>query len=302
MRSPEFDSSTPGRSAARGRPLWFAALLLLGAAPAAAQAGETASGAKPAGSVTKASAAGAAKGKSKPAGPLDELSALLASQDSDELRLGIESAASSRRPGSAVLLAERVRAGLPADLIGPAIDALAALGDPKAGDVLAELSAHRRPAVRVRALLALSILRAPNAEGLLIRALSDQDESVRKAGVEGLGEIGSKQALAPLFRALERGVEGAAAALGKLAEASTVPRVTAQFGRISFVSLAPLLDALLMRRGFSEEAKLSIVDAATRQATAEARAYLEGLAPQLPADTPLRVRKAVTDALLRMPK
>jgi HEAT repeat protein len=241
--------------------------------------------------------------KGKQSSALEELSALLASQDADELRFGIETAASSRKPGSAALLAARVREGLPAELVGPAIDALSALGDAAAAsDVLTELSAHRRPAVRARALLAVSLLRTANAEGLLVRGLSDQDESVRKAAADGLGEIGSKQALAPLFRALERGVDGAAAALGKLVEASTVPRVTAYFGRTSFFSLAPLLDALLLRRGFAEEAKLSLIDAIVKQASAEARAYLESLSAQLPPDAPARVRKAITDALMRMPK
>lgn len=266
----------------------------------------TADAAKPA-KLAAASAlpkAGAGKGKAgKGTGPaLDELAVMFASQDSDELRTGIESAAGSRRPGTAELLAGRVREGLPADLIGPAIDALASMGDPKGGELLAELCGHRRPAVRARAILALTMLRPPNAEALLVKALSDQNEDVREAAVTGLGEIGTKLALPPLFRALERGVDGAAVALGKLAEASTVPRVTAYFGRISFVSLAPILDAVLTRRTLPEELKLSLVEAIAKQGSTEARAYLENINGQLPSDAPLRLRKSITDALIRMPK
>lgn len=309
MRSPVFASRCFAR--ARDRALRrFSAAALLGLALTAATSldgsralAQSATTPPPAArSASTKTAPQAAKSKGKQASALDELGALLASQDSDELRMGIESAAASRKPGSAALLAARVREGLPADLMGPAIDALAALGDPKAGEVLAELSAHRRPAVRAHALLALSILRTPNAEGLLIRGLSDQDEGVRKSAADGLGQIGSKQALSPLFRALERNVDGAAAALGKLAEASTVPRITAYFGRMSFMLLAPLLDALLTRRGFAEEAKLSLIESIVKHGSSDARAYLEGLLPQLPPDTPTRVRKAVIDAQLRMPK
>jgi HEAT repeat protein len=244
------------------------------------------------------------KGKAtKQTGPaLDELAVQLASQDGDELRLGIESAATSRRAGTAALLAARVREGLPVELLGPAIDALAALGDPKGGEVLGELAQHRRPAVRARAILALSMLHPPEAENLLIKALSDQNEDVRNAAVDGLSQVGGKLALPPLFRALERDVEGAAVALGKLAEPSTVPRVTAYFGRISFTSLAPILDAVLTRRNLSEELKLSLVEAIVKQGSTEARAYLESISGKLPADAPLRLRKSITDALLRMPK
>jgi HEAT repeat protein len=256
-----------------------------------------------AGTVT-AHAQPAPKGKTaKQAGPaLEELGAQLASQDSDELRLGIESAATSRRAGTAALLAARVREGLPLDLLGPAIDALAALGDPKAGELLAELAVHRRGPVRTRAILALSMLRTPNAEHVLIKALSDQDEGVRTAAVDALGQVGTKLALPALFRALERGVEGAAVSLGKLAEPSTVPRVTAYFGRMSFVNLAPILDAVLTRRTLSEELKLSLVEAIVKQGTTEARAYLENIGGRLPSDAPQRLRKSITDALLRMPR
>jgi HEAT repeat protein len=288
--------------------LSFAALLSMGAVSARAQpragSGPAQAAAEPARITPSAKAPPSApRSKGKQASPLDELAALLASQDADELRLGIESAGSSRKPGAAALLAARVREGLPADLIIPAIDALSALGDAAAAaEVLAELSAHRRPAVRARALLAVTLLRTANAEGLLVRGLSDLEESVRRSAVDGLGEIGSKQALAPLFRALERGVDGAAAALGKLSEASTVPRITAYFGRMSFHSLAPLLDALLLRRSFAEETKLSLIETIARQGSAEARAYLESLSAELPPETAARVRKSITDALIRMPK
>lgn len=239
------------------------------------------------------------------AGPglsLEELSVMLASQDSDELRMAIESAPSLGKAGAAPLLVERVRDGLPPDLLKAALEALVAVGDPRSGELFVEMTHHRRPQVRANAVLGLSILRSPGAEAEVIKALSDSNEEVRKAAADALSQIGTKIALPSLFRALEHGVDGSAAAIGKLAEASTVPRVTAYFGRTSFLNLAPILDALFMRRGLPENVRVDLAETIIKHGTTEARAYLEGLAPRLPADTPPRLRKTVSEALLRMPK
>jgi HEAT repeat protein len=233
---------------------------------------------------------------------LEELSVMLSSQDPDELRMAIESAPSLGKAGVAPLLAERVRDGLSPDLLKSALEALVAVGDPRSGELFAEMAHHRRAQVRASALLALSMLRSPGAEAEVIKALSDSDPEVRKAAAEALSQIGTKIALPSLFRALEHDVAGSAAAIGKLAEASTIPRVTAYFGRTSFLNLAPILDALFMRRALAEGIRVDLAEAIIKHGTTEARAYLEGLAPRLPADTPPRLRKTVSEALLRMPK
>jgi HEAT repeat protein len=251
------------------------------------------------------SRAGAAPKKSAaaPAGlSLEELSVMLSSQDADELRMAIESAPALGKAGVAPLLVERVRDGLPSDLLKAALEALVSVGDPRAAELFVSMTHHRRAQVRANAVLALSILHTPGAEAEVIKALSDVNPEVRKAAAEALSQIGTKIALPNLFRALEHDVEGSAAAIGKLAEASTIPRVTAYFGRTSFLNLAPILDALLMRRGLAENIRVDLAEAIIKHGTTEARAYLEGLSPRLPADTPPRLRKTVSEALLRMPK
>lgn len=233
---------------------------------------------------------------------LEELSVMLSSQDSDELRMAIESASSLGKAGVAPLLMERVRDGLPSDLLKPAIESLVAVGDARAAELLAELAHHRRAQIRASALTALSIMHTPNSENELIKGLSDHDNDVRKAAAEGLGQIGTKMALPALFKALEHDVDGSASAIGRLAEASTVPRVTAYFGRTSFLNLAPILDAIFMRRTIAENVRVDLAETIIKHGTTEARAYMEGLAPRLPADTPPRLRKTVSETLLRMPK
>ena len=94
----------------------------------------------------------------------------------------------------------------------------------------------------------------------------------------------------------------AAKALGRVAKDEHVPRLLAYLGRVPLTTLTPVLDALLTRRDLSEASKLSVVTQLQELGTAEARGYLEGLAQRLPGDTPLRVRRAIEDAVSRIAK
>lgn len=227
---------------------------------------------------------------------------MLVSSNPDELRMAIESAAQAPKEVTP-LLVERVRSGLPAELLTIALDALIAGGDTQgASELLAELASHRRAPIRARALLGLVTLRAPKAERSLVKALSDQDGDVRSTAAQGLGLLGAKSSLSELFRAFERDVTGAAQAIAELAGPTTISRVTDYIGRTSFVQLAPLLDGLFLKRGLPDDAKLTLVDAIIKQGTSDARAYLEGLAPRLTAEASPRLRKTITDAVGRMPK
>ena len=69
-------------------------------------------------------------------------------------------------------LEERIRKGLPPDLLEAAIVTLMALSQPEAGPVLYELSTHRRPDIRLRSIEAITATHPPGAETALIAALS----------------------------------------------------------------------------------------------------------------------------------
>lgn len=245
-----------------------------------------------------------AKGKRPVSGGLssEELAVMLVSSNPDELRMAIESCAQASKEVTP-LLVERIRAGLPGDLLGAAVDALIAGGNSSgASELLAELTSHRRPQIRARALLGMVTLRTSNAQGSLVKALSDADADVRSTAAQGLSLLGARDSWPELFLAFEHNVEGAAAAIGELAEPSTIPRVTDYIGRTSFVELTPMLDRLFARRDLPEDAKLSLLDAIVKHGSSEARAYLEGLLPKLASETSARVRKNITDAASRMPK
>ena len=62
------------------------------------------------------------------------------------------------------------------------------------------------------------------------------------------------------------------------------------------------MNFIAVGRDLSEASKLSVVTQLQELGTAEARGYLEGLAQRLPGDTPLRVRRAIEDAVSRIAK
>ncbi|HEY8432325.1 MAG TPA: HEAT repeat domain-containing protein [Sandaracinaceae bacterium] len=195
-------------------------------------------------------------------------------------------------------IAERIRRGLPPDLLEPAISTLALLGSPEAGPVLFELASHRRPEVRLAAVQAITAVRPRGADRALAQALGDADPQVRAAAASGLGELGATSALDSLFLALDRHVPEAAAAIGRLARPAEVERFLGYLGRLPFDLVTLALGEMLSRDSLAEPARLSIVHRLAELATPEARAFLEQLLPSLPERS--RVRRAAEDAVGRI--
>ncbi len=247
-----------------------------------------------------------ARPAAKPAGPsLEEIAIMLSSSNGDEVRMAIEASAGLGSPDVIPMIAERVRAGLPSDLLDAAIDSLMLLGDPGTADVFEELATHRRPSVRLRAVQALIAqrsvgLRGKRTESILVNALGDSNPAVREAAADGLGEIGAKGSISTLFRALDRDVLQAARAVGRLASERDLPRILGYLGHVPMTNLTPMFDAFLVRRDVNEAAKLQVVVQLEELGTAEARGYLEKLSTQLPPDSPARLRRAIEDAVARI--
>lgn len=237
-----------------------------------------------------------------PAGlSLEEIAVMLSSSNPDEVKMAIESAALLGNPEVVPMLSERVRAGLPPDLLNAALDALSLINQPSSSELFVMLSRHRRPSVRLRSVQALVALRSRDAEPTLMVALGDSAPDVREAAAEGLGQLSASASVEPLFQAFDRGVVSAGRSLGKLVRDDQVPRMLELIGRAPLTSLTPVFDAVLNRSDISENTKLSIVTALAELGTSEARGYLEGLKTKLP-DAPPRVRKAIEDAVARIAK
>jgi HEAT repeat protein len=261
-------------------------------------------------SLALATPAQAAPRKPKPAAPadsnpstqlsLEEIAVMLSSASADEVRMAIEASASLGTPDVIPLIQERVRAGLPPELLEVALDSVVLLGDPSAGELLAALTRHRRPNVRLKAVQAIVALKAVGAAPALERALSDSAPPVREAAAAGLGELGVRADINRLFLAFDRNVGSAARAIGRLAKDDDVARLLGYLGRQPLTSLTPAFDSLLVRKDLGEATKLRVVAQLLELGTAEARGYLEGLMQKLPADTPPRVRRSIDDAVARI--
>lgn len=252
-------------------------------------------------------AAAQSKGKAKAAAPadtgglsLEEIAVMLASPVADEVIMAIEASPMLGNTSAAPLLLERIRAGLPSDMLEAALDALAVLNSPASRDVFIQMSRHRRETVRVRSVRALGSQRSPESEAALTRALADSSSGVREAAAEALGKAASNQSLEPLFVAFDRGVLNAGRSIAKLATDEQVPRITSMLGRVPFSSLTPVFDVLLARRDISENTKLALVAQVSELGTSEARGYFEALRTKLPEDASPRVRKAIEDAASRI--
>jgi len=112
----------------------------------------------------------------------------LEATDPAEVRGAIEALGILGDARAAEPIAARIRRGLPPELLDAAIDALTVLGRPEAGPVLFELASHRRPAVRLKAVLAIAATRPRGADRALTAALADSDPAVRGAAASGLAE------------------------------------------------------------------------------------------------------------------
>jgi HEAT repeat protein len=231
---------------------------------------------------------------------LEEIAVMLSSSELDEVRDAIEGAALLGSKDVIPMVKERIKAGLPAELLDSAMDALVMLGDPSAGDVFAALARHRRPNVRLRAIQALVALRVTDAYPVLVVALSDAAPEVREAAALGLGELNAKGSTDAVFKAFDREVPGAARSLGTLVNDEEVTHLLSYLGRVPLTTLTPIFDTLLARRDLNDATRLSIVLRLTELGTAEARGYLEGVSHSLAPNAPERLRRAVDEAVRRM--
>jgi HEAT repeat protein len=217
-----------------------------------------------------------------------------------EVRGAIEAIGISGDRRGAAPIAARIRRGLPADLLEAAIDALTVLGQPDAGPVLFELASHRRPAVRLRAVQAIVATRPSGADRALEGALADSDSAVRSAAAEGLGTLGARTAIDALFTALDRRVDGAAVAIGQLAQPDHVQRFLGYLGQIPFELASAALGEMLRRTDLAERARMSIVARLGELATAEVRAFLESFVAALPPNDRSAVRRAAEETAARI--
>jgi len=191
------------------------------------------------------------------------------------------------------LVVARVKRGLPPQLVEPALTSLLAFRQQSTVPVLLELCQHRRWQVREKAIETLGLLGARSSQSSLLYALDDPSADVRSAAVQALGLVGDARALPALALAVERGVDGAALALGRLGNTKEADLLLARARASQMKSVEPGLHAMLLRTNLSVATKLHIVHELSSLPGVEAREYLAAWA-SAPAGLDGRVLSALS--------
>jgi hypothetical protein len=235
----------------------------------------------------------AAKGEQEVAAAVS----LLGSSEHDEIEAGIQSLGLLGTPAVVAPLIERVRAGLPADLLETALVTLMALGQPAAAPLFFDLAAHRRSEVRIRAIEGIVALKPKGAEEALQKLLSDIDPKVRSAAALGLGELKATGSVEILFRALDHGNFEASQAIGLSLRSDQVPRLLGYLGTIPFRSLAPALSEILTRKDIAERDKLNVISKLQDVGTHEVKIYFGDVMRASGEKLPPAVSRALVQAM-----
>ena len=235
--------------------------------------------------------------KKKANAAVEQAKVMLASGETEDIETGIQSLGLLGTADAVPPLVERIRAGLAPQLLDTAIVTLMALGQPTAAPVLFELTTHRRPQVRLRAMEAIVSLTPKGTEDMLRARLSDQDAQVRSAAALGLGEIKAVGSVDLLFKALDQGNFEASTAIGKLLRPEQLPRLLSYLGQTPFQSLGPALGEVLQRKDISEKDKLMVVSRLQDVGTPEVKSYLGDLMHLAGDKLPAAVRRAVVQAM-----
>jgi hypothetical protein len=221
---------------------------------------------------------------------LEQATQMLRSRDHDEIMVAIQSLGLLGNARAVEPLSERIRDGLAPDLLESAIDTLTVLGRAEAGPILFELTSHRRPEVRVRAIVAIAATRPRGADRALVSALSDSAPAVRGAAATAIGELNIVSAVDSLFLAFDRGIPEAGPALGRLARPEHISRILQNLGRVPFPQMRAVIEPLLDQRNLPARSRLDVVARLGELATGEVRLFLEEWTrnSSMPAGDPIR--------------
>jgi hypothetical protein len=191
---------------------------------------------------------------------LQEIAARLHSTNPDEVRESITLLTIINDRAAVPPLAELLRSGQSDVITDSALEALQRLAMPQGLDVLAEFTHHRRAGARRRAYAGIAAVRDDRrVPALLEQGLRDSDRNIREECAQALGRIGARGSLDMLFRAFERGVLGAAEAIGRLGGEADVTRFNAFLGRMPISVMLGGYDQFLQRRDIPESVKVDII-------------------------------------------
>lgn len=191
--------------------------------------------------------------------------------------------------------------GLSLALTQAAIDTLGDTESQAASAVLALYARYRTIPLRKTAVQALAKTRGPAAVKALRAALSDPDPAIRGLSASSLGGLKAHEALADLFRAIDRGVPEAAVSIGELCVGDECGTLAGKLGALPFEVVTSGLDQVLFRPPgeVADELKVKIVERVRDVGTGPCNRFLKEVQGRLRAGgASPKVKQAVDAAVL----
>jgi HEAT repeat protein len=180
-----------------------------------------------------------------------------------------------------------------------ALDALAALADPRTLDVLELYAGNHGADLRRRAVKALGAIKDERSTRALVEALGDTAPDVRAAAADALAARKETKAGPRLLALVKRNDAGAAPALGLLATPELVPQLAELQGSVDDNVVAAALGEYVKREDVPDPLRVDVVRTIGRLSGAEATTALVEYLASIPAkdDRPSRkeAQKLVDD-------
>ncbi|HEY2728393.1 MAG TPA: HEAT repeat domain-containing protein [Polyangia bacterium] len=164
-----------------------------------------------------------------------------------------------------------------------AVEALGALGDPRAIDVLELYAGHQMPEVRRRAVRALASIKDERVVPALLGALGDAAPDVRATAADALAARKETKAGPRLLALVKRNDAGAAPALGLLASPELVPQLAELQGTVDDNVVASALGEYIKRDDVSDSLRVDVVRTIGRLSGAAATTALVEYLGSVPA-------------------
>lgn len=231
---------------------------------------------------------------------LSALQAELRSQDPARVNAAIDELARRGSEHTLAALEKLVLAGQPDATLQRVLEALASSPSPHALPLLVRLTRHRRADARRLSYRAIAEVSDRQVPVLLGGGLRDSDARVRGVCATALGELGARDQLPLLFRALARGVPEAAPAIGKLGDARAVERFHEHLQRLPIDVMLTGYERFLERNELAEEVKLEIVARLGEVASPSVKHFLEELLGRRDWKPGDRLRHAVSETARRI--
>jgi HEAT repeat protein len=218
-----------------------------------------------------------------PAEKLDKVRAILFGDDEAAAAEAARALGQSGASNAVEPLIELLSVGTVPARTEVAIEALGALAEPSAIDMLEVYAGHHSPDVRRKAVKALGAIKDDQVVAPLLLALGDVAPDVRAAAADALAARKEAKAAPRLLALVKRNDAGAAPALGLLATPALVPELAELQGAVDDNVVASALGEYIKREDVPDPLRVDVVHTIGRLSGAAATTALVEYLASVPA-------------------